>query len=231
MKSLPSHSVAGLRSGVPLKASSKSNAVDENSNVASPRTGIVNSRPFSPRNSSSPITVSPGPSVNRSGLQSFSRQTSMNSGLRSVGLSNSNDALPSFLLSSRSNNSSRVHSIFRSSTEAGSGNGAGQLSGTKGNMKSNNSRISFPASSSYVKDSHNITSRNSEVKGILKQSAGKLLVGESRDERSDADISAFPSIIKQENCTLDESIPPAKGNLHLTAASAEHKSSTDSGHV
>ena len=30
MKFLPSHSVAGLRSGVSLKASSKSNAVDKN---------------------------------------------------------------------------------------------------------------------------------------------------------------------------------------------------------
>jgi len=66
VKSLPSHSVAGLHSGVPLKASSKSNVVDENSNVASPRTGIVKSRPFSPRNSSSPITDSIDPPVNRS---------------------------------------------------------------------------------------------------------------------------------------------------------------------
>ena len=66
VNSLPSHSVAGLRSGVPLKASSKSNVVDENSNVASPRTGIVKSRPFSPRNSSSPITDSIDPPVNRS---------------------------------------------------------------------------------------------------------------------------------------------------------------------
>lgn len=98
VKFLPSHSVAGLRSGVPLKASPKFNAVDENSNVASPRTGIVNSRPFSPRDISSPMTDSAGPPVNRSGPQSSSRQTVVNSGLRSVGLSNSNDALPSFFV-------------------------------------------------------------------------------------------------------------------------------------
>jgi len=65
-------------------------------------------------------------------------------------------------------------------------NSAGQLSGTKGNMKNNNAKISFPASSSCLKDSQNSTSRNLEMKGTLKQPAVKFLVDESRDDKSDA---------------------------------------------
>eukprot|EP01018_Ginkgo_biloba_P014053 Gb_40677 [translate_table: standard] len=225
---LPSNTVASLSSGITSRASSKATAIDGNSGAASPHSGMVNSRQFSSRRSTFQMTDSSAVTVNRADLQSSSRQAPVNSGVKSIGVSKSADALPSFLLSTRSNNSSRGHIAHRSSKEVLCGMGqlpsSAQSSGPRtpvvGNMRTSKAGICVPAGSnknSDWKDTQTMLPRNAEMKGISRSSSGKCPVGNLIGEKSDTDANVRSSVSIAGNCMSDEDIAVVE-NSHLTSS-------------
>ncbi|KAH9322164.1 hypothetical protein KI387_016803, partial [Taxus chinensis] len=222
VKFLPTHTVASLCSGMALRESSKFTDVDGLSGAACSQTSIADSRQVSSRGSFIPMTGSVSPLANKPGLRSSFRPSSAYSCLKSAGLSKSEDAFPSFLLSSRLN-THRGHSNLGSSKEAINGNGqlglTGNSSGTLGNTRSNSSRNCVPVSSNYSKEYKTIAPGTDEVNGILKHSSGMFTFSSSIVEKSVADISSQPGL--DSGSSKPDELMPTKGNSHLRSQSAE----------